>query len=91
LALDAREQRRMAMHQLPGAVDAGRHDPGRGVFLEALAERAALTPVEGKHRAVLRETSKRAVGHRPRDSDSRGFARHRHEEGAEIASACRRA
>ena len=41
----------MALHQLFGALDASRDDAGRGVFLETLAERAALAAVEGKHRA----------------------------------------
>src|SRR6202050_1731308 len=88
LALDAREQCGMALHQLSGAVDAGGDDAGRGVFLEALAERAALTPIEGKHRSVLRETGERAVDHCPRNPGGRGFARHRREEAAKIASAC---
>jgi hypothetical protein len=66
-------------------------DAGGGIFLETLAERAALAPVEGKHGAVLRETGKRAVDHCPRNPGGGGFARHRREEGAKIASACRRA
>src|SRR5262249_46779212 len=60
-------------------------------FLKALAEGAALTPVEGKHRAVLRETGKGAVSDCTRNPRGRGFARHRREEGAKITPACRRA
>ena len=36
------------LHQFPGAADAGRDDPGGGVFLKALGvEHAALAAVEG--------------------------------------------
>ncbi len=46
-------------HQLLDAFDAGGDDAGRGVFLEALAESAALAPIEREHRAIRRETGKR--------------------------------
>ena len=73
----------MALHQLFGAFDASRDDAGRGVLLEALAERPALAPVESKHRAIQRETGKCAVEHRPRDAGGRGFARHGGQESVE--------
>jgi len=57
----------VALHQLFGAFDGSRDDAGRCVFLKALAEHAALAPVEGKHGAIGHETGKRAVEHRPRD------------------------
>ena len=90
LALDAREQGGMALHQPSGAVDAGRNDAGRGVILEALAKRAALAPIEGKHRSVWRQTRKRAVDHRPRYAGGRGFARYGGQESVEVTAARRR-
>ena len=64
-------------------------DAGRRVFLKALAERAALAPVAGKHGAIGHETGKRAVEHGPRDADGRGFARHDGQESVKIAAARR--
>jgi hypothetical protein len=90
LALDAPKQGGMALHQLSGAVDAGRNDAGGGVILEALAKRAALASIEGEHRGVRRETRKRAVDHGPRYAGRRGFARHGGQENIEIAAARRR-
>jgi hypothetical protein len=63
-ALDAGEQRAVALHQLFGAVDARRDDTGRGVFLERLAEGAALAPIEGEHPRVRSETGECVVDHR---------------------------
>ena len=79
----------MARHQLPGAIDASRDDAGRGIFLEALAERAALASVEREHPAVLREPRKCAVDHAPRHPRRRGFPRHGGQEGVEVAAALR--
>jgi hypothetical protein len=56
-----------------------------------LPVRVRVPPVEGKHRAVLRETGKRAVDHWPRNPGGCGLARHGREEGAKITAACRRA
>ena len=42
LLLDAPEQRGVHLHQFPGAVDAGRDDPGGGVLLEALGMEQTL-------------------------------------------------
>ena len=91
VALDAPEEDGVPLHQLSGALDASWDDAGRRVLLEALTERAALAPVEGKHRAVRSESGERAVDHCPRNPGSGGFTRHGGQEGVEIASAPRRA
>jgi hypothetical protein len=45
-----------ALHQFPGAADAGRDDPGGGVLLEALGvEHASLAAVEGDDGGVGRQ------------------------------------
>ena len=67
LLLDAGEQRAIALHQLLGAVDARRDHASRGVFLEGLAEGAALAPVEGEHAGILRDAGESTVDHRARD------------------------
>ena len=67
--LDARHERGVALHQLSGAIDARGNDAGRGVFLEAFAESAALAAVEIEHRGIARHAGKGLVGHRSSHHD----------------------
>ena len=63
------EQRGVHLHKLLGAADAGRDDPGGGVFLEALGvEHAALAAVEGKNGGVGRQAGEGLVDDRARDA-----------------------
>ena len=71
------------------AVDAARRDAGRGVFLEGLAEGAALAAVERQHGLVDRDAGEGLVDHRARHALRRRLARHRGEEGVEVAAALR--
>ena len=48
-------------HQRPGALDAGRRDARCRILLEALAEGAALAPVEGHHGRIVGDAGERAV------------------------------
>ena len=77
----------MPRHQVAGAVDARRDDAGRGVFLEALAEGAALAAVEGEHRGIGREPGEGLVDDLARHVGGLRLAPHLAEEGVEIAAA----
>ena len=81
----------MLLHQALRAAEAGGHDAGAGVFLEALGvEHAALAAVEGEHRRIERDAGKRAVDHGARDAGALRVARYAGEEAVEIAAAWRR-
>ena len=73
------------------ALDAAGGDAGRGVFLEALAEGAALAAVERQHRRIRRDAGEGLSITRARDARGLRLARHRGEEGVEVAAALRRA
>jgi hypothetical protein len=90
LLLDAPEQRGVHLHQFPGAADAGRDDPGGGVFLEALGvEHAALAAVEGEDSGVGREAGEGLVDDRVRDALALRVARDRGQESVEVTAAWR--
>ena len=90
LPLDAPEQRGVHLHQFPGAADAGRDDPGGGVFLEALGvEHAALAAVEGEDGGVGRQAGEGLVDDRARDAPALRVARDRGQERVEVAAAWR--
>ena len=90
LPLDAGEQLGVRRHQLPGAVDAGRDDAGRGVFLEALGvEHALLAAVEGQHVLVDGEAGEGLADDLARHAGGLRLAAHRGQEGVEIAAALR--
>ena len=77
----------MALQELAAAVDAALRDAGRGVFLEGLAEGAALAAVEGEHVRVDRDAGEGLVDHRAGDALRLRLARDLREEGVEIAAA----
>jgi hypothetical protein len=78
------------LHQFPGAADAGRDDPGGGVFLEALGvEHAALAAVEGEDSGVGRQAGEGLVDDRARDALALRVARDRGQESVEVAAAWR--
>ena len=87
LPLDAGQQRGVALQELAGAVDAPLRDAGRGVFLEALAEGAALAAVERENVLVDGDAREGLVDHLPRDALRRRLARDRGDEGVEVAAA----
>ena len=90
LLLDAPEQRGVHLYQFPGAADAGRDDPGGGVFLEALGvEHAALAAVEGEDGGVGRQAGEGLVEDRARDALALRIARDRGQESVEVAAAWR--
>src|SRR5262249_58035026 len=78
------------LHQFPGAVHAGRDDPGRGVLLEAFGvEHAALAAVEGEDGGVGRQAGEGLVDDRARDAPALRVARDRGQESVEFAAAWR--
>src|SRR5262249_46122614 len=88
--VDAREQRGMYLHQFPGSADAGRDDPGGGVFLEALCvEHAALAAVEGENGRIGRQASEGLLDDRARDALALRVARARSYESVEVSAAWR--
>lgn len=87
LALDPRQQLRVAGHQRLGALDAGRDDARAGVFLEGLAEGVALAPVEVHHHGVGREPREGLVDDALRHAGGRRLAAHGGDEGVEVAAA----
>jgi hypothetical protein len=90
LLLDAPEQRGVHLRQFPGAANAGRDDPGGGVFLEVFGmEHAALAAVEGEDGGVGRQAGEGLVGDRARDALALRVARDRGQESVEVAAACR--
>src|SRR5580704_1220663 len=90
LLLDAPEQGGVHLHQFPGAVDAGRDDPGGGVFLEALGvEHAALAAVEGEDGGVGCQAGEGLVDDAARDALALRVARDRRQESVEVAAAWR--
>jgi hypothetical protein len=72
---------------LPADVDAPGADAGGDILLERFIEGAALAPVEGQHRRILRDARKRLADHRLRDAGRCRLLRHRRHEGVEIAAA----
>ena len=86
----------MTLHQLGGAVDAGGGDArlDEGFEVALAAEGVRLAAIEGEHGLIGRETGEGLVDDRARDAGGLRFARHRREEGVEIAAAfcgvCRR-
>ena len=87
LLLDARQQRAVPLQHLPADVDPPGADAGGDILLERLVEGAALAPIEGEHRRILRDAGKGLTDHGLRDAGRCRLLRHRHHEGVEIAAA----
>jgi hypothetical protein len=77
------------LHHLLAALDAVGADAGGDVLLEALAEGAALAAVERQHRGVGGDAGERGRDHLAGDALGLRVARHRGEEGVEVAAALR--
>src|SRR6185436_2674057 len=76
----------MPQQHLPPDIDPPGPDAGGDVLLERFVERAALAPVEGQHRRVLRHARKRLADHSLRDAGRRRLLRHRRHEGVAVAA-----
>ena len=77
----------MRLHQPLGARDADGDNARTRVFLEALAERAALAAVEGQHGGIDRDTGESLVDDAARNAGCLRLAPHGGKEGLEIAVA----
>ena len=86
LLLDAAEDASVAPQRVAAALDAGRADSRRDVFLEGLAEGAALAAVEGEHVRVDVSPAKAFCATSGRTPGLR-VAHHLGEEAVEVAAA----
>ena len=77
----------MTHEQLLALGDAAGGDARCGIFLEGLAKGAALAAVEVQHRGIGRDAGECLVDHGARDAVGGGLARHRRDEGVEVAAA----
>src|SRR5512134_728122 len=77
----------MPLQHLPADVDAPGTNPGGDILLERFVEGAALAPVEGQHRRILRHARKRLADHALRDARGCRLLRHRRHEGVEVTAA----
>jgi hypothetical protein len=87
LLLDAGEQRGVALQELAAAADAALRHARGSVFLEGLAEGAALAAVEGQHVRVDRDAGEGLADHRAGDALRLRLARNLRQERLEVAAA----